>query len=265
MKISFWSPVHGQTGNTSNMVAVSIMACILQQKKVAVMQSHFSMNNLSQSLIGTAGEGGQFMDRGIDALMRDFKARPLTEEIILSDSLSLLNRQYNLFAGTGKLNRDTFETELMKSFNPIVKKINTCHDMVFVDVNSGYSKCSQKILSASDLIVVNLSQNKSMVEKYINNCLDHPNIIYLFGNYNYHSKYNIKNFRRMHPLLKTATCCNIYYNSEYLDAINDGKTIEYIMKNQSVSDTSDNYDFIRSVKNVVATIIKRGEKIGENN
>ena len=68
MKVAFWSNVHGQTGVTSNVIALALMAAI-EKKKVALLQSHFVLNNMSKPLVGTDVNPEEFRDTGIDALI----------------------------------------------------------------------------------------------------------------------------------------------------------------------------------------------------
>lgn len=263
MKIGFWSTIHGQPGTTSNLLATSVLGCILNQKKVAVLQTQFSLNNLTFPLIGS-NLNAQLMDTGIDALLRDYKSGPITEKTVFADSLSILKNQYSLFTETGKANRENFESELQQAFPSVIKKIDEHHDLTFVDVGTGRSEGIKKILNEMDIVVVNFYQNRKLIEDYIRNPLEHDNIIFLFGKYDYDSKYNIKNLRRTHLELRNENCCAVNYNCGFLDAFNDGDIINFFMKNQAVGKDSANYEFIHSVKNVLATIEKRGEALGKD-
>ena len=46
MIVALWANVHGQTGVNSNVIALALMAAI-EKKKVALLQSHFVLNNMS--------------------------------------------------------------------------------------------------------------------------------------------------------------------------------------------------------------------------
>ena len=68
----------------------------------------------------------------------------------------------------------------------------------------------------------------------------------------------------MYPVLKRNSCVSIQYSYSYLDAINEGRVIEFLFKNQDVGKLSENYSFIQSIKEAVSTINKKGEKILES-
>lgn len=260
LKIAYWGSMHGQPGATSNLLATSIYMCAAMKARVAVLQSHFSMNNLSYPLIGLSDGIATFRDTGIDALLRDYKSRPLTEDVIISDGMSLLSRQYSLFSGTGNRNKDTYEKEMLMCFNSITEEIAKYNDYVFIDISSGYSRLSQKIVKDADILVINMSQNRQVINEYINEPIEHDNIIYLFGNYNKNSKYNLKNLSRMYPAFRKNSY-SIFYNVDFQDAQNDGKTIEFMLKNLNCSELSVNYDFMQSVKMLSEEIKRRGDEI----
>lgn len=255
--------MHGQPGTTSNLIATSIYMCAALQQKVGVLQTHFSMNNLSYPMIGVADGTESFRDTGIDALLRDYKSRPLTEGIVLSDCMSLLSKQYSLFLGTGNRNRDAYEKEMLMSFNAIMDEIEQHNDYVFVDISSGYSSLSRKIAEHTDVLVVNLSQNKHIIEEYMENQIEHENIIFLFGNYNCNSKYNLHNLSKLYPQLRKKCYC-IYYNVDFMDAQNDGKAVEYMLKNMKCTKLSAEYDFMQSVKNIAEVLKERGDELADN-
>lgn len=263
MKIGFWGSMHGQTGMTSNIMAASILMCAKYQRKTAVLQTHFSMNNLSYPLIGVMDGSESFRDTGIDALLRDYKSRPLTEEIILSDSVSLLGKQYSLFLGTANRNKDFYEKEMLASFNAIVDEIEKYNDYVFIDISSGYGKLSKKIAQHTDVLVINLSQNKQVIEGCIEDYPEHDNIMFVFGNYDCNSKYNIRNLTKLYPELKHKCYC-VYHNAGFMDAQNEGKTTEFIMKNRDCSELSDNYDFIYSVQEIIEELKRKGDELADN-
>lgn len=260
MKIGFWSCMHGQSGATSSMIATSIYMCAMKQKKVGALQTHFSLNNLGYPLLGITEGAESFRDSGIDALLRDVKSKPLTNDIVLSDCVSLLSKQYSLFLGTGSRNKDAFEKDMRLSLNKIMNEIEQYNDYVFIDIASGYSSLSKSVAKHMDLLIVNLSQNRYVIEEYMDNPIEGKDIIYLFGNYKSDSTYNIKNLTRLYPELKKKSYC-IYYNADFMDAMNDGKAVGFLLKNMSCDDLSAQYDFVQSVKSLVDAIKEKRDEI----
>ncbi len=263
MKIGFWSSLHGQARTTSNMIAASVLMCARHKKKVAVMQTHFELNNLSYPLIGVADGDEDFRDTGIDALVRDYKSRPLSESIILSDSISQLSRQYNIFLGTGNRNRDAFEGNMEITFCAIADEVDKYHDFTFIDIASGRSRASLKAIANCDVLIVNVCQNRFVLDEYFAEPINHESILYAFGNYSFDSGYNGAALRKIYPQIKGKCYC-VPYNPAYMDAQNNGKMMPFILQNMNCTKDSSNYPFIRYATRLVDELWERGEQVEDS-
>lgn len=261
MKIAFWSNVHGQTGTTSNAIAISLMAA-LKHQHVALLQSHFTLNNLSQPLIGMEISPDTFRDTGIDALIRDLKSGPLSREVVFTDGISVpsLRHRYNLYVGTGKKNEADYEREMVLAHGPVFEAVERYHDYVFIDVRSGYrGEVSQSILQGVDVVAVCLDQNTHVIDSYFKDPVQADNVFYIIGNYDENSRYNLSNLSKRYPQLKKRTGA-IYHNSDYMDAQNDGQAVQFFLKNYLCSEDSSNYDFMRSVHSCMGLLGVRGRE-----
>ena len=225
MKVAFWSNVHGQTGVTSNVIALALMAAI-EKKKVALLQSHFVLNNMSKPLVGTDVNPEEFRDTGIDALIRDYKSRALSEDVIRTDASTeqQADSRDGLYIGTGRQNEADYERELLTVFEDIYDSVDKFHNLSFIDVRSGYREVSQSILS-----------------------VDSNNVYYLFGNYDENSKFTLKNLQKKYPALRKRSA-TIAHNAEFMDAQNDGQAVQFMLKNYNCAYGSANYEFVDSLK-----------------
>lgn len=237
------------------MIAVAIGNVLLHGRKTAVLQSHFSLNNLELPLLGKEMNADDFSEIGIDALIRDIKSRPLTPEIIHNDSISLLEKRLALFPGTEKRSREVYEKDIEGIFKAILEEVAGCYDDVFIDVASGYNPFSKSVVESSDLTVVNLSQNIYVLQRYFNMPVETGKVQYLIGNYDSNSRYNLKNLQKLFQPLKHKTGV-IPYNVEFVDAQNEGAVISFFLKNIDCSRESSNYEFIQSVKMMTELIEK---------
>ena len=269
MKIVFWSPVHGQAATTSNLLTVAITSVLNNKYKNLITQSHYNLNNFERPIIGTSIKelSEQFADVGVDALARFQKTIPLNEEIIENCCISLLSQRLNLLPGTTMLNEELFEKEMISAFPSILKASEEYHDIVFVDANSGRrNKITNKILEEADLIVVNHSQNISVIEDFFNNySFDEKKTLYLIGNYNYQSKYNLRNLINSYKQFNKSNLAAIPYNVEYLDAQSSGEAIKFLVRNQNCDKYDSNYYFIKTIKessNLILNKMNAKKKIG---
>ena len=108
-KIIFWSPVHGQTRTTSNILAISLLAGLSYHQKVLLTQTQFHYNNLEAPLVGSNSShiSSQiskdfFLDVGLDAVMRNFKASQLTKDEIENCCITWPEINLSLLPGTLK-------------------------------------------------------------------------------------------------------------------------------------------------------------------
>lgn len=249
MIIVSWSPVHGQTAVTSNLLALTIYSTIKYNPKSIITQTNFSMNNLETPLIGkTSNEYNFFQDTGIDSLARSIKSAPLDHETFYNASISLLNKRLNLLSGTTKCNQEFYENDMEKVINNIIRSAEKFYDVVYVDTNSGRSGFTMKVLDMADLIIVNLCQNKHVIEEYVSEYkLDQNKLFYLIGNYDRRSMNNIRNLRKQYKMMNSKNSAIIPYCTEFADAQSCGTLIDFMKKNIGAGKDDKNYYFMSNV------------------
>lgn len=248
MKIAFWSNVHGQTGTTSNMVAIAAAVSMSYRYKCLVTQAHFNMNSLEASLIGSRENSRDiFMDAGIDTLLRSIKLAPLEKSTFDNNTISLLQRKLYLLPGTTSENQKIYYKDMAKVFGRILSEAEKHYDIVFTDLNSGSDEISDMVLRQADITVINLCQNKSMLESYFSSAKYHDQfhnqkVFYLIGNYDRASVYNIHNLKLLYKPLSARSSDIIPYNTEFRDALSDGRAVKFLRRNLDTSGTgADSY------------------------
>lgn len=265
--------MHGQTGTTSNLLAIAVTSTIIYKYKNMVTQTHFNLNNLEAPLLSTSNNDSKeyFMDIGIDALARSLKSSYLDSTVIENCTISLLHKQLSLLPGTTKNNKDIYEFDMSKTILSILNAAANCHDIIFIDTNSGRNDLTMKILNNADIIVVNLSQNKNIMDDFTSNYnFNDKKIFYLIGNYDPNSKYNYNNLRKIYRFMKKKNTAVIPYNTEFMDVQSDGEVISYIMKNLECKKEEENAYFIKEVKLAVNKLLdfaglERRDKNGFHN
>jgi cellulose biosynthesis protein BcsQ len=259
LKIAFWSNVHGQAGTTSNLLAIAIICALQYKLKTMVTQTHFNLNNLTAGMVSDREQFQKefLMEIGIDALTRSIKSAPLDYEIIENSTISFLKKRLNLLPGTAKMNREIYEIDTLKAITGILRTVEMLYDIVFIDANSGKNQLTNKILEEADLIVVNLSQNKNMIEEFkLNYKFPKKKVFYLFGHYDTNSRYNINNLKQSYNWLNSKNTAVIPYNTEYMDALSDGQAIAYMLKNIESEKNDSNGYFIKEVKAAASKLLK---------
>ena len=263
MKALFWSPVHGQAGTTSNMLAIALIVGLYYRKTGLITQTHFNFNNLEAPLL-EANAGNKhyrkfFREIGIDALARNFKLEKLTKEWLDYCCIEIANTNMTLLPGTTQTIRESFDYEMDILMLPLLKVMEGYTNHIFIDISSGNNPLSMKLMKEADIVVVNLSQNMSIIDHFFENYKEAlpAKIFYLIGNYDDRSKYNLANIRRRYSsYMNNKNSGVIPYNTGYRDAQIDGRAADFIRSNLLCRRMDPNYYFIKKSINASEKLLK---------
>jgi hypothetical protein len=237
-KILFWSPLHGQ-GQTSNLHVTAFIMSMLHKKRVLIMQTHFTGNNLESPLVGQNADKyntdnlSLFEDIGLDTAVTYSKMNQLDINMLENCCFSFPETQLLLLPGTKTKNKETFERDIGKSVSRVIQTANEYTDMVLIDANSGEDMLSFRLMDQADLIVVNLTQHRYVLELffkgYSERFLGNNRVFFLFGDYDDNSSYNINNCRRKYSKFITAANSGVIpYCTQFLDAQNESRIVSFM-------------------------------------
>jgi len=202
------------------------------------MQTQFEKNNLESPLIGQnvdkdkAYDNPLFQDIGLDMAVTYSNMNRLTRNVLESCCISFADSTLLLLPGTETKNRETFNRDIGSSVGKMIKKADECVDWVLIDANSGNDELSFKLVGLADLIVVNLSQRRYVLDKFFSDYgefFKNKRVFYLFGNYDDKSGYNIHNCRRKYgKYINRKNSGVVPYCTRYLDAQNEGDVVRFM-------------------------------------
>ncbi len=237
--IAFWSPLHGQ-GQTSNLHDIAFVISSLHNKRVLMMQTQYDKNNLESPLVGhnvgiSNAADELFQDIGLSAAVTYSNMNKLSLKLLESCCLTFQNSSLLLLPGSDIKNRETFDRDIGKGVIRMIKSANELVDIVLIDANSGDDELSFRIMSAADLIVINLSQRRHVLEKFFcgygERFSDKKNVFYLFGDYDANSAYNLSNFRvKYRKYINRANSGVIPYCTKYMDAQNESNVLDFMQE-----------------------------------
>ena len=259
MKIVFWSPVHGQTRQSSNLLAVSLNLAMEQHKKILVTQTQYRMNDLEDAVVGRVGKK-EFRDRfyqdmGIDSLIRCLKRKRIEKADIENCCVQLLtDEEFVLLPGSQCGNYEIFQETVGEAVHTVLEEAEKYYDFVFIDTNPGGDRISRQLLQIADLIVINLSQNVGVIDRFF---WDYPKelrgkkVFFLFGSYLADSCYNLSNLRYRYGMIRRSNAAVIPMNVGFMDAIASGNVRNYFAKNLECEVGDANYVFMQEVEEAV--------------
>lgn len=265
--VSFWSTVEStQTSTTSTAVAVANAIATKKDAayKTLLMQTHYNNYDMERSYYNmdkmTSKGSLDIADTGVDALDRLLRSNKLTPENIPNYAKPVFKGRLELLYGTFKNDKDSYE-RVLETMPIMVDYASQLYDMVFVDLNRGYGNAAMtQILQKSDLIVLTMSQKIGVLKALFNDVenlkiFKEKTTISVIGRYDRFSKYNAKNIARTFNYKKPIYC--IPYNTQFFDACNEGKALEFFVENMNADIATDrNGYFISEVNKISDQILE---------
>lgn len=255
MKIAFWTPtLMKNAGASSSMISIASAAAMEiadeSNKTVGIIQTKFASHSIDYALLGKGVLGDSFFGTGIDALLTAAKSRCVTEDDVKNSSISVLDDHLLLYKATIQKIQESYEAD-MSYFLDVYDALGDYLENVFVDIGNGIGGVNLDVLKASDVIVVNLSQNAYLIEQAMKEIkmLNLTNVYYCIGNYDSGSATTIKNLQKKYSPMKRHTLV-VPRNVDFMDAFGNGTVREFFLKNyKSTEKSSAIYPYFSQLKN----------------
>ncbi|TCZ77237.1 chromosome partitioning protein ParA [Paenibacillus albiflavus] len=262
-QIAFWGNVHGQVGSTSNVIAAATMIGIEYATRILVGQTQWSLSTLESAYsVFSAGEerNAYFTNAGIDALDRLARSNRLLPEMISDYTIPIINERLDLLMGTSK------PTELLyDNMKDNITSIFSCagqyYDAVLLDTHSGNrNSLTGALLETSDVIVVNLCQNMTLLERFFSKqdwpeALNKKPYMIVLGQYDPNSKYTAVNIARRFDYKDPIY--TIPYCTDYKDACNDKRVLEFFIRQRNINRKHENYFFIQEIRRFIKALMSK--------
>lgn len=241
MHISFWSPVHGQCGVTSNLSILAMTLSVKHGLKGLMIQNQLKYHSLDELFLEPYERDMDLngLETGIDALIRYIKFNALDQESLDNYTTNIIQGKLDLIRKTQMNQSSSFKQGLIEIYEALVYGGLKYYDLIFSDVTGDYFE-NEEILGLSDIVVVNLNQNKSVLEAFFQS-IEYQQIkdkcFFLLGRYQDLSKYSDKNLVRKYGFNSKSQFNRLIGQSDYIgvipeytpffDAMNDGKLLEF--------------------------------------
>lgn len=272
MKIAFWSNARGRAGTTSNLACLSTVGALESPGRNILLENHCNLTNLGEAFIKKQW-GGMVQEEiyyysqiGLDSLLRRLHSKIFDMDMVKQASVPLLNQQMYYVPQSHITNKEFFEYELNQVIHRLFEVLEDFGEYVYIDTAGGGYLSTKLILEAADVVVVNLSQEQAVLDDYFEkyDSLD-CKAVYLIGNYNADSKFNLSNITRKYRIKKDKIGV-VPHNAELKDALSDGSLIKFITRNYTCGPEDENYYFMKQMKHASKVLKKRiaalgGEKI----
>ena len=273
--ITFWSNGIEQTGKTMSLVAIATNMAIEHNAKILIVSTTDNETTLSNCFFKKtkdAENNNPFVqktknlaiDNGMMGLAKVAKSNKVTPETIRNYTRPIFKDTLEvLLSGTTE-----DKSGLAEYYPEVIRQANNYYDFVFVDLDSNINQTLQnQILKYSNLIVANINQKLSSVERFIedrknNEFIASNKTIVLIGRYDKFSRYSAKNIARYVGIRHVPI--TIPYNTLFYDYSEEAQIPELFLsfaKNKNMDKDDRNYTFIDEVKRAQKAIIYKIQEL----
>jgi len=245
--IAFWSPYVGKAKVTSSLCAIAgTFGLEYPELSVAISHGLQSGTDLEEKLFSMETWEEQcelYKKTGIAALKLHCRQGILSAEKIRRSGISLCMKSLYLYPCT-----ETAGEREALTIQLLTKTIKNEFDLVFLDLKSGVYQENECFFEAADLLVVVLPQETVYLERFLQNygqALADKEYCFLLGGYLEKSK--CRCYQR-NKELRQKIAGVIPNNVGFLDAMAEGKALDYFMKNWRLNKKEENYEFIVQTK-----------------
>lgn len=278
--ITFVNNIKEDTGKSMSLVAIATYMGIEYNNKVLVVSTtdrqdkikscFFEDKQVKKIRFGIFGENKSTLDTesGIEGIAKIIRSNRLTPDMITNYTKVVFKDRLEILLGAeikDKKNQEE-KVRINEEYIDLISNANNYYDKVFVDLDENITEdVREQIISMSDLVIVNSSQNYKSLQKLKENkekseLLNSPKTLILIGRYDKYSKYNSKNITRY--LEEKNQVLTVPYNTLYFEALNEAGVPDLFLRFRKLYDSEDrNALFIEEIKRASENIIYRIQEL----
>lgn len=267
--VTFWNDGREQTGKTLSIAAISTYMAVEHNYRILIISTGYRDDTLNQCFwkekkvkrnFGLFGPNtNEILEEGIVGLAKVVKSNKLSPENITNYTKIIFKDRLEVLQGFRGETSDYDELE--KTYPDIINLANSYYDLVFIDLDNEMNpSIREMILANSDLIVANISQRLTSIDRFMETrkntpILNSKKTLLLIGKYDKFSKYSIKNITRyMREKNKVST---IPYNTLFFEACEEAKLPDLIFNLRKIDEEDINGFFLSEVKRTSENIMYR--------
>ncbi|MCD9023472.1 hypothetical protein [Cohnella silvisoli] len=257
--VVFWSPVSGQAGTTTNLLAAATCMGLEYSARLLLLghlQSGYAA--VERAYYRPAEREGRYTpDTGIDALLRLLKNRKLEPVMLRDYALPLLRDRLDILPGSLK-KTDAFIETSTEWLNSLLAVARRAYDVVLIDGGSGGGSAWNELLrQQADVSVVCLPQNRLLLEQFFQSAeaemLQSRKTFLVFGQYDPYSTLTVKNLIRQFHIETPAY--PVVHHTGWMDAVQHGEAIPFWFRSRKMTSGHANHLFVQQVRRLAQAVI----------
>lgn len=265
MLVSFWNGTAVRAGATTNAACISTYFSHLFKKRTVLFENHISKRNISHVLSGEfdyfnthdiAAEsqctyGRYDTDYLYDCLEADLNVTriPTTTREYMDGLLSYISQNERNYVINEK-----FDYRFRRVYDKFIDYLERKFDVVFADLRRSDTITTKHIIERSDLIFVNLPQDREMIGKFMINYPDEyrERSIYIISRYK-EGQYGSEFFAMDHNVDYGRVISVPEFSSLYR-LCSEGGLIDFLIEHKWDDSRSPFYGFIYSIKKLAREV-----------
>lgn len=264
--ISFWSEGDREAGKTASLAAIATQISIDNTYKTLIFNAEYNDSSLEECfwppkkprkeafMLGNRAD----LATGTTGVAKAILSNKTSPEIIKYYTKTIYKDRLELLT-EDNITQEDYQNQ-RRTYKEIAKIANRYYNLVLVDISgSPEERITRSILEESDIVVVNLPQNIKKINEYLelkrtNKVFNTEKTIVLIGRCDKNSKYNAKNLSRQTNIRDLYP---VPYNTQFLEAINEGKITEFFTKFRGRIHPDENTYFLEEVKKNSERILEK--------
>ncbi len=236
--VTFWNDNTGKIGQTHSAMAIATHMSIDHNYRILLMSTGYKdtvtrqgfgldRTTTTQRLFKT-GKTSMELESGIEGMAKMVAANRITPDIVPTYTKLIFRDRLEVLSGPkdGSLGYK----RIYESCQDIISVANKYYDIIFVDLNHGLEdESTREILNLSDVIILNIEQKPSEIEKVkkLKETMFAQKLLILVNKYDRKSKYTVKNISR--ELFEKKDILSVPYNTLYAEAVQEGTVVDLFL------------------------------------
>ncbi len=275
--VTFWNDNTGKIGQTHSAMAIASYMATEHNYKILLMTTRYD-DQVALKAFGvedrvktvnliTSNNQTMDLESGIEGLSKLSLSNRLTPELVANYTKIVYKNRLEVVSAPKKKEELDYD-KIYSSCKDILNVAKSYYDIIFVDLNNGMSnKTTKEILKMSNLIILNIEQKLSEIErleelKKDKELFPPKKILTLINRYDRKSKYSSKNISR--EIGEKKEILTVPYANLFSESAEEGQTAEFFL-NTRLKRLDDGEDrttfFIKELKRATDTIIYKMQEL----
>lgn len=268
--ITFCSNTTKETGKTFSIAALATYMAIEHNYKILLISTSYNDKSLSEcfwndkkkkSFLDSIVDTNKIdLDSGIEGIYKIAKSNRLTPEVIGNYTRIVFKDRLDVLESPNTKIREDYMA-IRAYYKDIIKTADRFYDLILVDLDGNIQDTiTREIFNISNIIVMNIIQNKNVVDNYIAELQGDlgrikRKIIPLIGKCDPESKYSVKNIARY--INQKDITVEVPYNILFAESCSEGKIVDYFFKVMRMKGMDKNVVFVEALKNLTSIVVEK--------